>query len=58
MFTYLVKFNKKRKKIVEKSLWRHYDVIFADFCIEIEEFRLFHFYGGLSEKKYEKITSP
>ena len=39
------KIRKKTQKGPKKSLWRHYDVILADFC-------------GLSEKKYQKMTSP
>ena len=48
------KTQKSNQKITMTSLWRH----FGRFLQKNEKIWFFHFYGGLSEKKDQKMTSP
>jgi len=57
ILTQVLKSVKKRKKSTQKSLWRHCDVILANFCITNEKIRFFHFYGGLSEKNTKNYVT-
>ena len=50
ILTHIVKFDENAKKVLEKSLWRHYYVILADFCKQIKHFDSFIFTADLAKK--------